>query len=48
MDLGAGLADFGVHALWVQAGAVIGLAVALAAAVARARRQTEARAANRA
>ena len=45
MDLGAGLADFGVHALWVQAGAMIALALALAAAVARARRQTEARAA---
>ena len=45
MDLGAGLADFGVHALWVQAGAMIGLALALAAAVARARRQTEVRAA---
>jgi signal transduction histidine kinase/CheY-like chemotaxis protein len=45
MDLGAGLADFGVHALWIQAGAMIALALALAAAVARARRQTEARAA---
>ncbi len=45
MDLGAGLADFGVHALWVQAGAMIALALALAAAVARARRQTEVRAA---
>ena len=45
MDLGAGLADFGVHALWVQAGAMIALALALAASVARARRQTEARAA---
>ena len=45
MDLGAGLADFAVHALWLQAGAMIALALALAAAVARARRQTEARAA---
>ena len=45
MDLGAGLADFGVHALWVQTGAMIALALALAAAVARARRQTEMRAA---
>ena len=45
MDLGAGLTDFGVHALWVQAGAMIALALALAASVARARRQTEARAA---
>jgi signal transduction histidine kinase len=45
MDLGAGLADFGVHALWVQAGAMIALALALAAAVVRARRQTEAGAA---
>ena len=45
MDLGAGLADFGVRVLWVQAGAMIALALALAAAVARARRQTEARAA---
>ena len=45
MDLGAGSADFGVHALWVQAGAMIALALALAAAVARARRQTEVRAA---
>ena len=45
MDLGAGLADFGVHALWVQAGAMIALGLALAAAVARARRQTEVRAA---
>ena len=45
MDLGAGLADFGVHALWVQTGAMIALALALAAAVARAWRQTEMRAA---
>ena len=44
MDLGAGLADFAVHALWLQAGAVIALAVALAGAAARARRQAEARA----
>ena len=34
-----------VHALWVQAGAMIALALALAASVARARRQTEAGAA---
>ena len=40
MDLGAGLADFAVHALWLQAGAMIALAVALAAAVARARRSS--------
>ena len=45
MDLGAGLADFAVHALWLQAGAMIALAVALAAAVVRARARTEARAA---
>ena len=45
MDLGAGLADFAVHALSLQAGAMMALAVALAAAVARARQQTEARAA---
>ena len=45
MDLGAGLADFGVRALSLQAGAVIALAVALAAAVARGRQQAEARAA---
>ena len=45
MDLGAGLANFAVHALWLQAGAMIALAIALAAAVARARAQTEARAA---
>src|SRR3984885_6263073 len=44
MDLGAGLADFAVHALWLQAGAVIALAAALAGAAARARRQAEARA----
>jgi signal transduction histidine kinase/CheY-like chemotaxis protein len=42
MDLGAGLADYAVHALWLQAGGLIALAVALAAGVARARRQTEA------
>jgi signal transduction histidine kinase len=41
MDLGAGLADFAVHALWLQAGAAIALAAALAGA---ARRQAEARA----
>ena len=45
MDLGAGLADFAVHALSLQAGAVIAMAIALAAAVARGRQQTEARAA---
>jgi signal transduction histidine kinase/CheY-like chemotaxis protein len=44
MDLGAGLTDFAVHALSLQAGAVMALAVALAAAVARARQQAEARA----
>ncbi len=43
MDLGAGLADF-AHALCLQAGAIVALAVALAAAVVRARRQVEARA----
>src|SRR5271154_3581061 len=45
MDLGAGLADFTVHALSLQAGAVMALAIALAAALARARQQAEARAA---
>jgi signal transduction histidine kinase/CheY-like chemotaxis protein len=45
MDLGAGLADFAVHALSLQAGAAIALAAALAGAAARARRQAEARAA---
>ena len=40
MDLGAGLADFAVHALCLQAGAVIALALALAGAVACARRQS--------
>jgi signal transduction histidine kinase/CheY-like chemotaxis protein len=45
MDLGAGLADFSAHALRLQAGAVIALAVALAGAIARAWRQAEARAA---
>src|ERR1700734_965554 len=45
MDLGAGLANFAAHALCLQAGAMMALAVALAAAVAHARRQTEARAA---
>ena len=44
MDLGAGLADFAVHALWLQAGAAIALAAALAGAAARARRQAKARA----
>ena len=45
MDLGVGLADFAVHALSLQAGAILALWVALAAAVVRAREQTEARAA---
>src|ERR1700734_241776 len=45
MDLGAGLADIAVHALSLQAGAMMALALALAAAVDRARQQTEARAA---
>ena len=45
MDLGAGLADFAARALCLQAGAMMALAVALAAAVAHARRQGEARAA---
>src|SRR3984957_6549714 len=44
MDLGAGLADFTVHALWLQAGAAIALAAALAGVAACARRQAEARA----
>ena len=44
MDLGAGLADFAVHALWPQAGAAIALAAALAGAAARARHQAEERA----
>ena len=44
MDLGAGLADFAVHALWLQAGAAIALAAALADATASARRQAEAHA----
>ena len=43
MDLGAGLADFAVHALWLQAGAVIAVAAALAGATAFARCQAEAR-----
>src|SRR3984957_10433693 len=45
MDLGAGLADFAASALCLQAGAMMALAVALAAAVAHARRQGEERAA---
>ena len=45
MDLGIGLADFAVHALSLQAGAILALWVALAAAVVRARHETEARAA---
>ncbi len=45
MDLGAGLADFAVHALSLQAGAVMALTLALAAAVVQARHRTEARAA---
>ena len=43
MDLGTGLADFAVHALWLQAGAVIAVAAALAGATACARSQPEAR-----
>ena len=42
MDLGAGLADFAVHALWLQAGVVIALVAALASAAACARRRAEA------
>ncbi len=45
MDSGATLADIAAHALWIQAGAMIALALGLAAAVARARHQTEVRAA---
>jgi signal transduction histidine kinase/CheY-like chemotaxis protein len=45
MDLGASLAHVAVHALSLQAGAMIAMALALAAAVARARHQTETRAA---
>src|SRR5271155_76957 len=45
MDLGAGLADIAVHALSLQAGAMMALAVALAAAMVRARQRTDARAA---
>ena len=41
MDLGAGLADFTVHALWLQAGAAIALAAALAGVAACAQRQAE-------
>jgi signal transduction histidine kinase/CheY-like chemotaxis protein len=44
MDLGAGLTDFAVHALSLQAGAILALAVALAAAMVRARQRTDARA----
>jgi signal transduction histidine kinase/CheY-like chemotaxis protein len=44
MDLGAGLADIAAHMLCLQAGAVIALAVALAAAVGRACHQAKARA----
>jgi signal transduction histidine kinase/DNA-binding response OmpR family regulator len=43
MDLGAGLADIAAHALCLQAGAVVALAIALTAGVARARRQEETR-----
>jgi signal transduction histidine kinase/CheY-like chemotaxis protein len=43
MDLGAGLADFAVHALWLQAGVVIALAAALAGAADCGRRQAQAR-----
>src|SRR5580658_908116 len=45
MDLGASLADVAVHAMSLQAGAMIAMALALATAVARARQQTETRAA---
>src|SRR5271163_135676 len=45
MDLGAGLTDFAVHALSLKAGAILALAVALAAAMVRARQRTDARAA---
>jgi signal transduction histidine kinase/CheY-like chemotaxis protein len=45
MDLGAGLADIAVHALSLQAGVILALAVALAAAVVRARQRTDERAA---
>src|SRR5271165_6647341 len=45
MDLGASLAGFAVHALSLQTGAMLALAITLAAAVARSRHQTEAHAA---
>ncbi len=45
MDLGASLAGFAVHALSLQTGAMLALAITLAAAVARSRHRTEARAA---
>ena len=45
MDLGAGLADVAAHALCLQAGVIVALALALAAAFASTRRQAEARAA---
>jgi hypothetical protein len=45
MDLGAGLADIAAHALRLQAGAALALAVALAAGFARAWRGAETRAA---
>jgi signal transduction histidine kinase/DNA-binding response OmpR family regulator len=41
MDLGASMADVAVHALSLQAGAMLAMAIALAAAVARARHLTE-------
>ena len=43
MDLGAGLTDFAVHALLLQAGVAVALAAALAGATACARRRAEAR-----
>jgi len=45
MDLGAGLADIAAHALWLQAGVTVALALALAAALARLSREAEGRAA---
>ena len=44
MDIGAGLTTFAAHALSMPAGAMLAMAVALAAAVARARQLTEERA----
>ena len=45
MDLGAGLADVAGRALYLPAGVIVALALALAAGFARARRQAEAGAA---